>query len=148
MSDPAAALVELPAPAAEKKKPKRRRARHVFVRLDDAEFAELENRARDAGLSSGAFCRWKTLDEPGPRSKRAPPTEEGRSIGQHTVAVKRIGVNINQGIRALNEIALKAPEARSRDRLADEILALRELLREGLRAVDETLAASRAALGR
>jgi hypothetical protein len=150
MTDPAAEIIELPTstePAA-KKKPTRRRARHVFVRLDDAEFSELENRARDAGLSAGAFCRWKTLDDPGPRSKRAPPTEQDRLTAAHTVAVKRVGVNINQGIHALNEIALKAPEARSRDRLADEILALREMLRTALRAVDDTLAASRAALGR
>jgi hypothetical protein len=48
----------------------------------------------------------------------------------------------------LNEIALKAPEARSRDRLADEVIAARELLRGMQRATDETLAAGRAALGR
>jgi hypothetical protein len=145
MSEPAAAL-EIAAP--EKKKPKRRRARHVFVRLDEAEFAELENRARDAGLSVGAFCRWKTLDEAGPRSKRAAPTEQIRLTAAHTVAVKRVGVNVNQGIRALNEIALKAPEVRSRDRLADEIMAAREILRAMQKAIDEILAACRTALGR
>jgi hypothetical protein len=146
MTEPAAVL-ELP-PAPEKKKPKRRRARHVFVRLDDAELAELDTRAREAGLSAGAYFRQAALGDPGPRSKRAAPTEEMRLTAQHQVAVNRLGANINQGIRALNEIALKAPETRSRDRLADEVLATRELLRTMQRAVDDTLAASRAALGR
>jgi hypothetical protein len=54
----------------------------------------------------------------------------------------------NQGIHSLNEIALKAPQATSRDRLANEIMAVREMLRAMQGAVDETLAASRAALGR
>jgi hypothetical protein len=140
------ALIELPAP--EKKKPRRQRARHVFVRLDDAEFAELQDRAREAGLSAGAFCRLKTLDEPGARFRRAPPTAESRLTADHAAAVKRVGVNVNQGIRALNEIALKAPNAVSRDHLADEIMATRELLRTMQRALDDALAADRAALGR
>jgi hypothetical protein len=137
-----------PPAAPEKKKPRRRRARHVFVRLDDAEFTELESRARETGLSAGAFCRSKTIGDPGPRSRRAPPTEQDRLTADHAAAVKRVGVNINQGIRALNEIALKAPEARSRDRLADELMMTREILRAMQRAVDQALAADRAALGR
>jgi hypothetical protein len=142
----AAASLEIP-PAPEKKKPKRRRSRHVFVRLDDAELAELETRAREVGLSAGAYFRHSALGDAGPRSKRAAPTEESRLTANHIIAVNRVGANVNQGIRALNEIALKAPETRSRDRLADEVMATRELLREAVRAVDETLAASRAALG-
>jgi hypothetical protein len=136
----APAAVEIAPAAPEKKKPKRRRARHVFVRLDDAEFAELEERAREAGLSMGAFCRWKTLDEPGPRSKRAAPTEQSRLKADYVVAFNRWGNLANQGIRALNEIALKAPEARSRDHLADEVIAARELLRSAVSALLETLA--------
>jgi hypothetical protein len=99
-------------------------------------------------LSVDAYCRWKTLGDPGPRSKRPTPTEQTRLTAQHHIAVNRLGVNLNQGIRALNEIALKAPESRSRDRLADELMATRELLRSMQKPVDETLAASRAALGR
>jgi hypothetical protein len=64
------------------------------------------------------------------------------------MAVNRVGVNVNQGIQALNKIALKAPQASSRDRLADELMATREILRSMQQAVDETLAASRSALGR
>ena len=141
-------LSYVPPPAPEKKKPRRRRARHVFVRLDEAELAELETRARAAGLSAGAYFRQAALGDPGPRSKPAAPTEQDRLTREHIIAVNRVGANINQGIRALNEIALKAPEARSRDQLADEVMAVRDLLRGMQRATDETLAAGRAALGR
>jgi hypothetical protein len=147
---PAAAapeIIYLPRPK-KKEPPRRRRARHVFVRLDDAEFTELETRAREAGLSVGAFCRLKTLDDPGPRSKRAPPTAQDQLTAAHHIAVKRIGVNVNQGIHSLAVIALAAPQATSRDRLADEIMAVREMLRAMQRTVDDVLAASRAALGR
>jgi hypothetical protein len=146
MSETAAALEIVPPP---KKEPARRKRSHVdHFRTDDEEHAELAVRAREAGMSVDAYCRWKTLDDPGPRSRRAAPSEESRLTAQHHIAVNRLGANINQGIRALNEIALKAPEAQSRDQLADEILGLREMLRLAVRAVDETLAASRAALGR
>jgi hypothetical protein len=129
-----------PSPAPEKKKPRRRRARHVFVRLDDAERAELETRARAAGLSGGAYFRRAALGDPGPRSKRAAPSEQSRLKADHVVAINRWGNLANQGIRALNEIALRAAPATSRDRLADEVIAARELLRGAVAALIETLA--------
>ncbi len=129
-----------PSPAPEKKKPRRRRARHVFVRLDDAELAELEIRARAAGLSGGAYFRRAALGDPGPRSKRAAPSEQSRLKADHVVAINRWGNLANQGIRALNEIALRAAPATSRDRLADEVIATRELLRGALAALTQTLA--------
>ena len=44
------------------------------------------------------------------------------------MAINRWGNLTNQGVRALNEIALKAPQATKRDRLADEVTATRKLL--------------------
>jgi hypothetical protein len=140
---PAPAVIHLPyvpPPAPEKKKPRRQRARHVFVRLDDAELAELQTRARAAGLSAGAYFRQAALGDPGPRSKRAAPTEQSRLKADHVVAINRWGNLANQGIRSLNEIALKAPEATSRDRLADEVMDARELLRGAVAALIEALA--------
>ena len=64
------------------------------------------------------------------------------------MAVHRVGVNVNQGIAALNKIALSAPTATSRDRLADEVITVREMLRGMQRSLDEALAAGMAALGR
>jgi hypothetical protein len=132
--------------AAEKKQPKRRRARHAFIRLDDAELAELGIRSRAAGLSVAAYFRQSALGDPGPRSKRATPTEASRLMGEHIVALNRVGGNINQGIRALNEIALKAPEATSRDPLAVQIAGLRPLFEKAIAELLQVLEANRAAL--
>ena len=88
-----------------------------------------------------------TLGNPGPRSKRSTPTEAGRLTREHIVALNRVGGNINQGIRALNEIALKAPEASSRDALAAQIAGLRLLFENGMAELMPVLEANRAALG-
>jgi hypothetical protein len=139
----AAAILEIP-PAAPKK-PKRRRSYGEHFRTDDEEHAELMALARDAGLSLGAYYRRQLLGVPGLRSKRAAPTEESRLRLQHVIAINRAGALVNQGIRALNETALKAPQANSRDRLADEIIAARELLRTAIPALLDALAAVRGA---
>ena len=147
MTDTSAALIELPTGPA-KEPPKRRRRNVDHFRTDDEEHAELAARARDAGLSVDAFCRLKTLGDPGPRSRRSPPTEDRVLRAQHITAINRAGNLVNQGIHALNEIALKAPQATYRDRLADEIMTTREILRAMQQALDAALAADRAALGR
>jgi hypothetical protein len=137
-----------PPPATEKKKPRRHRDHVEQFRTDADEHAALMALARAEGLSLGAYYRRQLIGDPGPRSKRAPPTAQSRLTADHTAAVKRVGVNVNQGIQALHVVALKAPQATSRDRLADEIMATRELLRAMQRALDKALDASVAALGR
>ncbi len=146
----APAVIHLPyaPPAPEKKKPRRRRSYGEHFRTDAEEHAALVAMAQAEGLSLGAYYRQQLIGSAGPRSKRAAPTEQDRVTADHAAAVKRVGVNVNQGIHALNEIALKAPEARSRDRLADEIMTTREILREMQRALDAALAIDRAALAR
>jgi hypothetical protein len=134
-------LPHAPPPEIEKKRPKRQR-RHVdHFRTDDAEHAELAARAREAGLSVDAYCRLKTLGDPGARSKRALPTTASRQRAQHITAINRAGNLVNQGIHALHVIELEMPEAGSRDRLADEIAALRELLQSAIPALRDALAA-------
>jgi hypothetical protein len=140
--------LEIPPAEPERKQPRRKRSHVDHFRTDDDEHAELAARAREARLSVDAFCRLKTLDDPGPRSKRAGPTPESRLTADHVMAIKRVGVNVNQGIQALNTIALKAPTATSRDRLADEVMDVREVLRGMQAALDEALAAGMAALSR
>jgi hypothetical protein len=147
MTEPAAEIIELPA-APVKKKPRRKRSHVERFRTDDDEHADIGALVRDSGLSFGALMRQSLLGDPGPRSKRAAPTPENRLTASHVMAVHRVGVNVNQGIAALNKIALSAPTATSRDRLADEIMANRELLRGMQRSLDEALAAGMAALGR
>ena len=129
------------------KKPNRQRRHIEHFRTDDAEHIELASRAQAAGLSVNAYSRMQTLGAPGPRARRSPPSERSRLNAQHMAALNRVGNNVNQGVRALNQIALTASEGVSRDRLADEIAQTRGLLETALAALLETLAANRAALG-
>jgi len=150
--DPA---LELPPPAPRKdepeisysKRPKRQRQHVDHFRTDDDEHAELAARARDAGLSVDAFCRLMCLGDPGPRSRRTKPTVDTKLLARNMAELNRIGGNLNQGIRALNEIALSAPAATERDRLAYELETLRKLFGTAIDEIARTLAANREALG-
>ena len=68
-------LFRMPPPESEEAPAARGHVDHF--RTDDAEHAELAARARDAGLSVDAFCRLKTLGDPGPRSQ-ARPADRGQ----------------------------------------------------------------------
>jgi len=97
-------VVELPAVTVEPRKrkpPQRRRARFVGIRLDEEEFARLDGRARDAGLTAGAFLRSCALGDAGPRAKRRPPIER-EELARLSAAVGRVGNNVNQIAHALN----------------------------------------------
>lgn len=135
MNDPAIAE-PLAAPAA--KKPNRQRRHDDHFRTSDEEHAALIELAQAAGLSVDAFCRMKTLGEPGPRSRRQLPTGDSRERAKALAALNHIGGNLNQGFRALNEIALTAPAVDHRDRLAYEIEMLRKELAKGLRTPNRT----------
>jgi hypothetical protein len=73
---PAPAVIHLPPPPADlapARKPKRQRRHVEQFRTDDAEHAELVARARDAGLSIGAYARAVLLGDAGPRARRRAP---------------------------------------------------------------------------
>ena len=143
MTDTSAALIELPTGPA--KEPAKRRRRNVdHFRTDDEEHAELAARARDAGLSVDAFCRLKTLGDPGPRSRRSPPTEDRVLRAQHITAINRAGNLVNQGIHALHDIRQAAPAAVERDRLAYELEAVRKLLQSAIPVLSEAVTAAAA----
>jgi hypothetical protein len=138
-------LPHLPPPESapgEKKRPKRQRGHVEQFRTDDDEHAALLAKAQDAGLSLGAYYRRELIGTAGLRAKRAPPTETSRQRAQHITAINRAGNLINQGIHALHVIELQAPEADSRDRLTDEIAAMRELLQSAIPALKVALAAA------
>jgi hypothetical protein len=112
----APAIIILPPPAPEPYQPRsgseKRKRQHVKrCRFDDDELAEFERRARARNLSDGAFIRASTLDTPGPRSQRnhRPPPEVILLI-RHLTEFNRIGNNLNQTTRALNELRLIARE--------------------------------------
>ena len=97
---------------------KRQRRHVVQFRTDDAELAELQRRAWDSGrLSVGAFCRKRALGDPGVRHARGPAPADVRLWAQNFTALNRIGNNLNQTARALNELLLIAQEMNA-DRLA------------------------------
>jgi hypothetical protein len=97
---------------------KRQRQHVVQFRADDAELTELRRRAWDSGrLSVGAFCRKRALGSPGVRHARGPAPLDVRLLVQHLSALNRVGNNLNQTTRALNELRLMADESGA-DRLA------------------------------
>jgi hypothetical protein len=132
---------------APKEKPKRQRPLIKFSRYSYDEAAEFDRLAAIAGLSDSAFIRVSTIGEQGrPRSRRRPPSEESQLKARHMTALNRVGNNINQGTRALNEITLEARAGAGRDRLADQIETVRALLESAIPALIETLDANRRAL--
>ena len=104
IAEAAPAIVEFPAGAGEPRKrkpPRRRRARFVGIRLADDEFARLDGRAREAGLSAGAYLRSCALGDSGPRAKRRVPVDR-EELARLSVAIGRVGNNVNQIAHALN----------------------------------------------
>ena len=112
------AVIHLPAqPSDRRREPSRsgsakRQRQHVEqFRTDDAEHTELRRRAwADGRLSVSAYCRKCTLGDPGPRHARGPAPADVRLLAQHLSAFNRIGNNLNQTTRALNELRLIAQE--------------------------------------
>ena len=131
-----------PTETAAKKQPKRHRSRLKIARYSEDEAAEFDRRAADAGLTDSAFIRVSTIGNQGlPRSRRRPLDEQGRLKLQHVIAINRAGGLVNQGIRGVHEIARSAPAAVERDRLADELEAVRKLLESAIPGLNEALAA-------
>lgn len=100
---------------------KRRRSRVAFFRYDEAEYAELERRARDAGMSVSAYGRHCTIgpDTTPPRRRpRRIPTLETEALMKALVSFNRALSLLNQQTRVANTLALFADEYGS-ERLAD-----------------------------
>jgi hypothetical protein len=122
-----------------------RQRRHLEqFRTDDAEHAALHERVRESGLSFGAFMRASGIGDAGARSRRLPrlPPIDAKAVARNNAELNMIGSNLNQAVRALNEIALDAGDGR--------LAQVAHLTQPILRALDElhiTLAANRRALG-
>lgn len=74
----------------------------VLVRLLPEERALLEMKEGDAGLSFAAYMRACALGDAGPRAQRTPPTDR-KEIAQLRADLARIGNNLNQLTRAVNQ---------------------------------------------
>ena len=80
---------------------KRQRTKRLSVRFTADEFNRLADRADQAGMGSAALLRAAALGEAGPRAQRRPPADH-RALRQLLGHAGRIGNNINQIARALN----------------------------------------------
>jgi len=147
------AVIHLPPPAApESYRPRsgseKRQRRHVVqFRTDDVELTELRRRAWDSGrLSVGAFCRKRALGDPGVRHARGPAPPDVQLLSRNFSELNRVGNNLNQTTRALNELVLIAREigADRLMRIAREAIERSETATDELRAV---MAENRRALG-
>ena len=97
-------LPHLPPPAdlARKRKPKRQRQHVEQFRTDDAEHAQLVAKSRAAGLSIGAYVRACALGDAGPRARRR-ATVDRELLAINNAALNRVGSNLNQIAKALNQ---------------------------------------------
>jgi hypothetical protein len=97
------AIIHLPPPAdlVPARKPRRQRRHVEQYRTDDAEHAELVARARDAGLSAGAYSRTVLLGDAGPRARRRAPVDR-ELLAHNNAALNRVGNNLNQLVRLLH----------------------------------------------
>lgn len=129
----APAVIPLPGPLHPTYEPRSgsntRKRRHVEqFRTDAAEHEELRLRAYNARLSVGAYCRQRTLGDPGPRSCRSPPSLTPANVKlmwQYFTELNRQGNNLNQQARAMNELLLIV-QSMDNDRLARIITATLE----------------------
>ena len=80
---------------------KRVRMRKIPVACDDEEFLQIDNRAREVGLSRPSFLRACGIGAPGPRARRSPPVN-AEALARATATLGKVGGNLNQIARVLN----------------------------------------------
>ncbi|MGD0069583.1 MAG: hypothetical protein ABSB76_39955 [Streptosporangiaceae bacterium] len=119
-----------------------KRGRTVRFALTDAEYAELSDAARDAGLARGAFAAEAALSVA--RGIVVTPDASLRdafyALDRAAVLVRKIGVNLNQAVAKLNATGQWSgdllPYAQESDRRAARLEAAGEDLRKRfLRAI-------------
>jgi len=80
---------------------KRQRMKSVRAAVTPAEYSAIQDRARTAGLSVGAYLRLLALGDSGPRAKRAPSVNR-ELLGDALASLNRVGNNLNQIAKHLN----------------------------------------------
>ncbi len=107
----------------------RQRTKGAMVRLTPAESAALHDRARAAGLSTGAYLRACALGDSGPRAKRAPPVNR-ELLADALASLNRVGNNLNQIAKHLNTGG--HPDRAAMAEARAELAALIEILLESV----------------
>jgi hypothetical protein len=124
---------------------RRKRKEGVFVRLLPEQMQQLAAAANDAGFSLPAYLVAGRLGDdaaPPATRRRRLPAINAQALARNNAELNKIGSNLNQAARALNEIALNEGRGgvAQAAHLTDPILGLLDELRL-------TLAANRRALG-
>ncbi len=81
----------------------RRKTKIVGVRLNEEEHFELALKAEDEGLSIPAFVRKKLLDEVFTQPRKAAPSLDKKLLSMILAQLGKLGSNMNQIARRLNE---------------------------------------------
>ncbi|HEY1723311.1 MAG TPA: MobC family plasmid mobilization relaxosome protein [Magnetospirillaceae bacterium] len=106
----------------------RKKSIPVTSRYDAQEFAELEERASEAGLTRASYQREKSLTAPVTRSTRRAPIDRellAKTQGQ----LGKVGSNLNQIARAANVGEIQLAEIRA---AVAEVRALVRVIQEAL----------------
>ncbi len=74
----------------------------VPIRFTPEQYEQLSEKANRAGLAIGAAAREILLGEAGPRAVKRPPVEKAQ-LARLLGAIGKLGSNVNQIARALNE---------------------------------------------
>ena len=127
---------------------RRQRIETIHVRVYPPEMERLKAEAAAAGMSAAGYLRAGRLGEgaSGPRVRRRLPVIEATLLAQAVAELNRIGNNLNQTARALNELRLIGIES-GNDRLARVIDDMREVNQDALRDLKVTMRATREAAG-
>ena len=128
----------------------RQRSTAIRVRVTPADADRLKAEAAAAGMSVAGYLisgRLTIEAATRPRMNRRPVSADTAALTQALVELNRVGNNLNQIARALNELALVAREQGSR-RLEFRIEALDAAIRDAPDVLAVPLAAIQAALSR
>jgi hypothetical protein len=79
------------------------RAKFVAARMSDPEYAVLDHKAREAGLSIGAYLRACALGDAGPRAQKRPHVNT-ELLSYAVTQLNRVGNNANQIAHRLNGV--------------------------------------------
>jgi hypothetical protein len=116
------------------------------TRCTKAQRRQADTEAATAGMSLNGYVRLKMFGNAGPRVHRN-PSEAMKLLAQLRGEMGRRGSNLNQGARALNEIAILAGDGEGSDRLVERIDDMTELHRQAIAEHRECVAAIMRALG-
>lgn len=81
----------------------REKSKVIGVRVNELEFIELNMKAEDARLSVPAFIRQMLLDEVLTKPRKAPPSLDKKLLSMLLGQLGKVGSNINQIAKRLNE---------------------------------------------